>query len=64
MNKNGYLTVEDLIKILHTYPQDMYVANDFGILKREYIKIMKDIYVVESSTDIEKNPIDEVVYIN
>ena len=64
MNKNSYLTVEDLIKILHTYPQDMYVANDCGILKREDIKTMKDFYVGEGSTDFEKNPIDEVVYIN
>ena len=40
MNKNGYLTVEDLIKILHTYPKDMYVANDCGVLKKEDIKVM------------------------
>lgn len=64
MNKNGYLTVEDLIKILHTYPKDMYVANDCGVLKKEDIKVMKDFYVGENSTDFEKNPIDKVVYIN
>lgn len=64
MDKNGYLIVEDLIKILHTYPMDMYVANDCGILKKEDIKIMKDFYVGEDSADFEKNPIDKVVYIN
>lgn len=32
----------------------MYVANNCGILKREDIKIMKNFYVGESSTNFEK----------
>ena len=42
----------------------MYVANDCGVLKEEDIKVMKDFYIGENSTDFEKNPIDKVVYIN
>lgn len=57
------LTVKDLIDILHTYPSDMYVANDMGVLTEKDIKIMKDFYEGDSA-NVENEPIDKVVYIN
>lgn len=43
------MTVKELIILLQSYPSDMVVTNDMGILEKEDIKIIKEYYNGDSA---------------
>lgn len=43
------MTVKELIILLQSYPSDMIVTNDMGILEKEDIKIVKEYYNGDSA---------------
>ena len=43
------MTVKELIILLQSYPSDMIVTNDLGILEKEDIKIVKEYYNGDSA---------------
>ena len=43
------MTVKELIILLQSYPSDMVVTNDMGILEKEDIKIVKEYYNGDSA---------------
>lgn len=43
------MTVKELIILLQSYPSDMIVINDMGILEKEDIKIVKEYYNGDSA---------------
>ena len=43
------MTVKELIILLQSYPSDIIVTNDMGILEKEDIKIVKEYYNGDSA---------------
>lgn len=43
------MTVKELIILLQSYPSDMIVTDDIGILEKEDIKIVKEYYNGDSA---------------
>ena len=49
MFRNKYLTAKELKEILNNYPDDLPVANSYGLMEPEDVKIDKEYYNGDSA---------------